>query len=381
MPMETTPVTFNEMLTPSGLKIGHCRLTKVRALNALDMQMVTLLTKQLKKWQQDDAIVMVLLDGDGDRGFCAGGDVVSMFHAMKQAQSESSTASQSEFTLEAFFSLEYELDHLIHTYTKPVVVWGNGIVMGGGLGLMCGASHRIVTSSSRIAMPEITIGLYPDVGASYFLNKMPDGCGLFLGLTAANINAADALYTGLADYFVTDDLKLEFFEKLLSNHWQTVSAHKTLDNICKTFQNRSVKHLPESHLKPYQNWLHELSDLPTLEAVVNAIKGKASEHDPWLIKGQKALSNGSAVAAHIVFEQLRRGKNMSLAECLRMELGLSCKSGEFGEFQEGVRALLVDKDGKPNWKYKTVEEVPESVVKYFFEAIWSAESHPLQHLR
>lgn len=107
--------------------------------------------------------------------------------------------------IEDYFTREYKLDYLIHTFNKPFIVWGNGIVMGGGLGMMVGASHRVVTESSRIAMPEISIGLYPDVGGTFFLNKMPDNCGLFLGLTGASINAADAKYTGLADFFIQAD--------------------------------------------------------------------------------------------------------------------------------------------------------------------------------
>jgi enoyl-CoA hydratase/carnithine racemase len=129
---------------------------------------------------------MVILQGEGDRAFCAGGDVVAMYHAM-QANPNTVPAS-----LQDFFTREYQLDYLIHNYKKPLLVWGNGIVMGGGLGLMSGASHRVVTESARIAMPEITIGLYPDVGGSWFLNQMPECCGVFFGLTGASINARDA---------------------------------------------------------------------------------------------------------------------------------------------------------------------------------------------
>ncbi|MEP2651214.1 MAG: enoyl-CoA hydratase/isomerase family protein [Paraglaciecola sp.] len=377
MSMETASVIFEELESCHGVKIGHVKLANARALNALALGMIDLLYAQLKKWQQDENIAMVYIDGDGDRAFCAGGDVVSMFHTI--ATTNSTPASSDEYALQTYFTLEYELDYLIHNYTKPLLVWGNGIVMGGGLGLMCGASHRIVTTSSRIAMPEITIGLYPDVGASFFLNHMPAGCGLFLGLTGASINAADALHTNLADYFVSDGLKKPFFEKLLSANWQRGSLVATLDEICETFQNASFEFLPQSHLISHQNWLHKLADLPSVRDTVKAILSTPSESDLWLSKAQKSLSHGSAVSAHIVFEQLCRAQNMSLSQCFQMELGLSCKAGEFGEFQEGVRALLVDKDGKPNWKYKTVEEVPESVVEYFFEAIWPAELHPLAH--
>ncbi|MEO9944157.1 enoyl-CoA hydratase/isomerase family protein [Paraglaciecola sp.] len=377
---ESTTVLFEELDTDNGVKIGHAKLTKVSALNALDLGMIESLYAQLSIWQQDQCIALILLDAEGDKAFCAGGDVVSMYHLMKQAQSHVVQTDCDEYILQRFFTLEYRLNHLIHTYSKPIIVWGNGIVMGGGLGLMCGASHRIVTASSRIAMPEISIGLYPDVGASYFLNKMPLGCGLFLGLTGAAINAADALYVNLADYFVSQDLKTEFVSCLLSATWETTSVDTTLNTLCDIFQTKNSDDLPLGHLESRQNWLNGLSQLRSVKEAVNYIQSIDPQQDSWFERSQKTLSRGSAISAHILYEQLRRGKTMTLSECLQMELGLSCKSGKFGEFQEGVRALLVDKDGKPNWKYKTVEEVPDSVVEYFFEAIWPADLHPLAHL-
>ncbi len=136
----------------------------------------------MQQWKNDHNIALVVLQGAGDKAFCAGGDIRDLYQAMKAAP------DTYQPYVEDFFTKEYTLDYLIHTFDKPVLVWGNGIVMGGGLGLMAGASHRIVTASSRIAMPEMAIGLYPDVGGSWFLNRMPEGCGLFLGLTGASIN-------------------------------------------------------------------------------------------------------------------------------------------------------------------------------------------------
>lgn len=380
MPKESPTVIFEELDTDNGVKIGHAKLTKVSTLNALDLGMMELLYTQLKIWQQDPYIALIVLDAEGDKAFCAGGDVVSMYHLMKQAESKVDQAGYHEYILQPFFTLEYRLNHLIHTYTKPIVIWGNGIVMGGGLGLMCGASHRIVTASSRIAMPEITIGLYPDVGASYFLNKMPAGCGLFLGLTGAAINAADALYANLADYFVSQDLKSEFFTALVSASWQSTSIESKLSELCNTFQAKCSEDLPSGNLETRQQWLSDLSNFHSVIDAVDYIETTDSLQDSWLDKAQETLSRGAAISAHIVFEQLQRGKTMTLLQCLQMELGLSCKCGEFGEFQEGVRALLVDKDGSPNWKYESVAEVPDSVLEYFFEEIWLEEIHPLMLL-
>ena len=381
MSSENVPVIFNELTTECGFKIGHATLTKPASLNALDLQMINLLSPQLEKWKQDPKIAMVFLDGSGERAFCAGGDIVSMYKSMQDLAPDTENSDvKNSYALQDFFTQEYQLDYLIHTFSKPILVWGNGIIMGGGLGLMSGGSHRVVTETSRIAMPEISIGLYPDVGGSYFLNTMPPGCGLFLGLTGAFINAADALYSHLADYFVSHDAKVTFFASLLAANWQEDSLHSTLSSICDDFHTLHSEQLPQGNLIDNQNWLTNLASQTDVSQAVEYIMSANAEDNRWLSKAQKTLNAGSPITANLVFEQLRRGKDMTLAECFQMELGLSCKCGEFGEFQEGVRALLIEKDHQPNWRFKSVDQVPQETIDYFFENIWSQDAHPLAHL-
>jgi enoyl-CoA hydratase/carnithine racemase len=378
---ENAPVIFDELTTENGFKIGHATLTKPASLNALDLPMINLLTPQLEKWQQDPKIAMVILDGSGERAFCAGGDIVSMYKSIQDWGAVKEPLDvENSFALQNFFTQEYQLDHLIHTFSKPILVWGNGIIMGGGLGLMSGGSHRVVTETSRIAMPEISIGLYPDVGGSYFLNKMPAGCGLFLGLTGAFINAADAIYSNLADYFVLHDAKQTLFDRLLAANWQPDRLHQTLSSICDDFHTLHSEQLPQGNLIEYQDWFTSLATKTDASQAVEYIMSVNAEDNKWLSKAQKTLSAGSPITANLVFEQLLRGKDMTLAECFQMELGLSCKSGEFGEFQEGVRALLIEKDHQPNWRFKSVDQVPKATIDYFFENIWSQNAHPLAHL-
>ncbi len=375
------PVIFDELTTECGFKIGHATLTKPASLNALDLKMINLLTPQLEKWQQDPQISMVFLDGSGERAFCAGGDIVSMYESMQVSVSdEEKPDNKNNYVLQNFFTQEYQLDYLIHTFSKPILIWGNGIIMGGGLGLMSGGSHRVVTETSRIAMPEISIGLYPDVGGSYFLNKMPAGCGLFLGLTGAFINASDALYSNLADYFVPHNAKEAFLSRLLAANWQEDLFHPTLSSICDDFHSLNIGELPNGNLILNQDWLTNLAAQADVTQATEYIISAEFEDNKWLSKAQKTLSAGSPITANIVFEQLQKGKDMTLAECFQMELGLSCKCGEFGEFQEGVRALLIEKDHQPNWRFKTVEQVPKTTIDYFFENIWSQDTHPLAHL-
>ncbi len=381
MSSENAPVIFDELTTECGFKIAHATLTKPASLNALDLQMINLLTSQLEKWQQDPKIAMVFLDGSGERAFCAGGDIVSMYKSMQDPEfNKENPDAANSLALQEFFTYEYQLDYLIHTFSKPILVWGNGIIMGGGLGLMSGGSHRVVTESSRIAMPEISIGLYPDVGGSHFLNVMPAGCGLFLGLTGASINATDALYSNLADYFVPHDAKVTLFARLFAANWQEDCLHQTLSSICDEFHSLHIGELPQGNLSATQDWLTNLAAQTDVAQAVDYILSANADDNKWLSKAQGTLSAGSPITAHLVFEQLQRGKDMTLAECFQMELGLSCKCGEFGEFQEGVRALMIDKDNRPNWRFKSVEQVPKATIEYLFENIWSQGTHPLAHL-
>jgi enoyl-CoA hydratase/carnithine racemase len=369
-------VMFTKLDCRNGKQVGVATLNKPKALNALSLDMINLLTPTLLEWQNDPNIAIVILQGEGDRAFCAGGDVVAMYRAM-QANPNSVPDS-----LQDFFSREYQLDYLIHNFKKPLLVWGNGIVMGGGLGLMSGASHRIVTESARIAMPEITIGLYPDVGGSWFLNKMPDGCGEFLGLTGASINASDALYIKLADHFVATQQKTILIESIIQHNWQLneKANHLALTQLCNQVAKSSVDMLPQGNVENHQTLLSPLANCKSAAETVQTILSFTSEHDKWLSKAQRSLSAGSGITMHLVFEQLQRAKHKSLAECFQMELIMSCRCGEFGEFLEGVRALLVDKDNDPKWRYASVQDVPTEVVESFFKSPWAEHQHPLKDL-
>jgi hypothetical protein len=170
------------------------------------------------------------------------------------------------------------------------------------------------------------------------------------------------------------------FASLLAANWQEDVLHQTLSSICDDFHTLHSEQLPQGNLIDNQNWLTNLASQIDVSQAVEYIMSVNAEDNKWLSKAQKTLSAGSPITANLVFEQLLRGKGMTLAECFQMELGLSCKCGEFGEFQEGVRALLIEKDHQPNWRFKSVDQVPQQIIDYFFESIWSQDAHPLAHL-
>lgn len=368
-------VLYQELTAQNGKKIGVATLNSEKSLNALSLPMVESLLPKLQSWQADPSISLVILDGSGDKAFCAGGDIRDLYKAMLDKPGEYAPY------VEEFFTKEYTLDYLIHTFGKPVLVWGNGIVMGGGLGLMAGASHKVVTASSRIAMPEMAIGLYPDVGASWFLNRMPAGCGLFLGLTGASINAADAKFIGLADHFVLHERKAALIDKLKTINWGDTIAlnHQKLSDALRSEEDQCRTQMPLSQIRPHQREIEQLATHQSLESVIETINAMQGE-DKWLQKAKDSLAYGSPITAHIVFELLKLGQSKILADSFRLELGLSVQCGKLGEFTEGVRALLMDKDLQPKWQYNTVADVPQTVIAELFRSPWQPEQHPLRHL-
>ncbi|PKG58602.1 enoyl-CoA hydratase [Shewanella sp. Choline-02u-19] len=371
-------VVFQTLGTASGKHIGVATLNIEKALNALNIEMVQALTSQLTAWRNDNNIVAVVLDGAGEKAFCAGGDVRAIYHA--------ALATPGEVTAQAtdFFKQEYQLDYLLHTFAKPVLVWGDGIVMGGGLGLMAGASHRVVTEHSRIAMPEVTIGLYPDVGGSYFLNRMPGKAGLFLGMTAYNMNGADAHYVGIGNHYLNRDDKELLFDAMATLAWADDKAfnHEMLHALIDDMQLDCETPLAPSQLEIHQVLIDDLMDgeLTAIVERVSALDDTLKQAQPWLAKACKVMLAGSPISLALVHKQSQLGTQMSLAEVFKFELGLSVNCCARADFAEGVRALLIDKDRSPKWLYKDVASIPSDFVSSLMISPWAESRHPLSDM-
>lgn len=377
-------VIFKELLANNHKKIAIAELNSPKSLNALNLEMIHLLTEQLSQWQEDDHIAMVILQGTGDKAFCAGGDVVSLYHENKSYrhslknhtvnnQQQGVLADEvvtSNLSYE-FFKHEYVLDQLIHDFEKPILVWGNGYIMGGGIGLFAGASHKVVTENALLAMPEVTIGLYPDVGASWFLNKMPQQYGLFLGLTGAIFNGRDAQYIGLSDYLIPHQHKEQIIKELLLANWQSSTQDRAiLSQILGAFNtaNNDESVALSSNIEMRSELIEMVTRfdnaIDTYQAILNI-----DTEDKWLLSAKKKLEKGSPLSAIIIFEQLKRCKDLNRQQCFESELNLSLRCCQHTEFAEGVRALLVDKDRNPNWLYKNIKDIPQETIDWFFRPI------------
>ena len=295
-------------------------LNRPQALNALSFGMLERITECLEDFEHDDGVAAVGFRGAGDRAFCAGGDVRSLYESFRSGRRDQ----------RRYFEIEYAMDLRIHRYPKPVTAYMHGITMGGGMGIAQGARRRVVTASSRLAMPETAIGLFPDVGGSFFLSRLPGRLGLYLALTGVTIDAADALYCGLAndsDGAITAASELERLRPAIDAHFSK----------------------------------------PGVEAIIASLdREEREEFREWAGDACRRLSRASPTMLKVTFEQLRRAATMTLEECFRMELGMVLASFEHGDFLEGIRAMLVDKDRRPRWKPDRLDAVTESDVQRFF---------------
>jgi enoyl-CoA hydratase/carnithine racemase len=347
--------------------VATVTLNRPAALNALTRGMLDGLAAWMEAWTGDERVKLVVLRGAGDKAFCAGGDVRALREAWLAGRPD----------VLDFFTVEYRLDHRIYTYPKPVVAVMDGIVMGGGMGLAQGCALRIATDKTKVAMPETTIGLFPDVGGSYFLPRAPGQLGAYLGLVGGSIGAADALYANLADVYLGNEALAR-----LDTELRSVAATTDPRAALKDMARRLGSAPPgKAELKELRGAIDFHFGQPDMGLVVSSLKTMAHHTlRGWSEQTLAALGKRSPTALAVTHEQLRRGKNIRLADAFRMELGMVAAALEHGDFMEGVRALLVDKDNAPQWKARRNSEVKDEDVEKFFARRWADDEHPLKDL-
>src|SRR5919197_1455615 len=337
-------------------KLGFLTLHNPGSLNALDLDMFAAIERKLREWRGRDNIACIVLHADSDRAFCAGGDVKALAMALERH----GTVAAREF-----FSAEYFVDYLIHIYPKPILCWADGITMGGGIGIMNGASYRVVTERSTLAMPEVAIGLFPDVGATFFLNRLPAGLGLFLGLTGARFDGSDATAIGMADGFIRAEKKAEIFAGLMRLSWTTDS--QTNKEALRSYLTTVTE--PEaagkSELLMRLDAIRNLILKATIEEIDGAFRSWHGA-DRWIKSAIDGYVTGSPTSAKTTFRQLVDGKELSVKEVFLREWNLALNLSRRSDFREGVRALLIDKDQRPRWNPPALAAVRDEEIDGFF---------------
>ncbi len=371
--MTSTKIITRILPTEDSRKIGCITLNHPKGLNALSLDMVKAIQHSLALWEKDEDIVCIVIDAEGDKAFCAGGDIQAMYYAMQKNPGGECAE------IEAFFEHEYRMDYCLHQYPKPVIIWGNGIVMGGGLGIFMGGRFRIATESARIAMPEITIGLYPDVGASYFLNQLPTPIGRFLGLTGAILNTQDCLSLGLATDYLEQSQKPDFMNALAQLSWSggNDKHSEKLQSLITTFTHQATPLILENNIDTHRAFIQKIFSSGDIHHVLDAFLS-ADLDDKWLKKSQASLTRGSPLSALLIDHQLKTNHNATLEEAFQSEMTLSTNIVRHTELSEGIRALLIDKDNTPQWAYAAHTDIPNDVVERFFKAPWP--NNPLNNI-
>ncbi|MEA3150813.1 MAG: hypothetical protein QOD56_1752 [Gammaproteobacteria bacterium] len=342
-------------------------LNRPSALNALSLNMIIELRSLLGRVAGDAEVRAVVLRGAGEKAFCAGGDIRALYQSFKDSGS----------LHREFFRAEYRLDHLLYSFPKPYAVVMDGITMGGGMGLAQGSTLRIVGERTRIAMPEVSIGLFPDVGGSYFLSRLPGSLGSYLALTGIQIRGVDALYTQLADVYLQPKDAASLVDDLATLTW---TADPRAD-VHRFLHARAAQELPAPSLANLRPAIDTHFSQASVPAILASLAGESRvEYSDWARQTITVLNARSPTMLSVTLRQLQRGKAQSLADCFRMELGMVEHCFEQGDFLEGVRALIIDKDNAPRWSPERLDQVTDESVEAFFRERWRGVAHPLADL-
>lgn len=341
------------ILTDIRNKVGHLTLNRVSAFNAINLEMVRSIQQQLDDWAADKQVVAVVLRANGDKAFCAGGDIRELYANAQQGNSLNAT----------FFSEEYALDQWIHAYPKPLIALMDGLVLGGGMGLAQGASFRIVTEKARLGMPEVSIGFFPDVGGSYFLSRIEGEMGTYMGVTGNPVGPADALQLGLADWFLYQEQITELDRCLDNMQW----GHSSAEAIRSLLKTLASKQATGAQLTAVRSAIAQhFAQHSIAEIMASLAKDTDASTQQWRDETIATLKTRSPLAMATTLEMLRRAAHLPLAECFRLEYHLGAQWFTKGDFMEGVRALIIDKDKNPQWQPATIETLEQTKIDDLF---------------
>lgn len=335
--------------------LGTIVLNRPKALNALNLDMVLALAPQLAAWRADDSVGGILIKGAGERAFCAGGDIRALYDS---GRGDGNYARQ-------FYHDEYRLNAALHHLTKPYTAFLDGITMGGGVGLSVHGPFRVATENVVFAMPESGIGLFPDVGGSYFLPRLPGEIGMYLALTGHRLRAADVLHAGVATHFVPHDELPALERALVEAAGADAPMAATRTALDRFARDPGAAPLAEHRVAIDRHFAHD-----SLEAIAESL---AADPGDWARDTLAVMRTKSPITMKVTFRQLREGRKLDFDDCMRMEYRLASRFIEGRDFYEGVRATVIDKDQKPRWDPARWEDVSDADVAAYFAPLGARE--------
>jgi enoyl-CoA hydratase/carnithine racemase len=377
MSISASPAVSDEVATYVANRIGFIELERPKALNALSTGMIRAMHAALDQWREDPDVLAVVVRSQHPRAFCAGGDIRFLYESAQRGEHDAR---------DTFFIEEYRLNHAIFTYPKPYIALMSGVVMGGGMGISQGAHRtgglRVVTGSIKMAMPETRIGLFPDVGAGWFLARTPGAIGRYLAVTGETIGAADALYAGLADTYMddaalpalVDTLRVERFER---------GADVVACVERETLAHQVVPRPEASSLANARALIDRHFALPGVARILASLESErdgGGDAADWAEQMIAVLRERSPLSMAVSLEVVTRAEG-SMGDVLRSDLDLTRSSFLHGDTIEGIRARIIDKDNAPRWRFARIEDVNAAEVEKMFESPWPANEHPLRDLR
>lgn len=341
--------------------LGIVTLNRPKALNTLSLSMYRVMDPKLLEWGRDPSVRGILVRGAGDRAFCAGGDVRAIYDARAHPN-----GAAGDYKAD-FFREEYRLIERIHRFPKPYIALMDGIAMGGGLGVSVNGSHRVTTERSLSAMPEVHIGLFPDVGATRYLNRCPGRIGLYLALTGARIKAADMLYVGFATHYVRHERLAELTDALAAIDWRAGQERARVDAVLGAFHEDPG----EPPLRARRAEIDRCFAGGSVEAILDAL---AREDTDWAWETRATIERASPISLKITFHQMQLGEaGVDIEQALALEYRMTQHVMAAHDFFEGIRAVLVDKDQKPRWEHGSLSGVSAAEVARYFQSLGERE--------
>lgn len=339
--------------------LGIITLNRPKALNTLSLAMYRIFDPQLAAWGRDPGVEALIVEGAGGRAFCAGGDVRAIYDARHQPEGSGDYGAD-------FFREEYCLIQRVHRFPKPYVALVDGITMGGGCGVSINGSHCVATERTVFAMPEVFIGLFPDVGASRFLNRCPGKVGLYLALTGTRTRAADALYCGFATHYVPHERLADLTDALAALEWREGERHAQVDaTIARFAADPGPAALPA--LRPD---IDRCFAGGSVEAIVDALERERAD---WAKEALAAIGRASPISLKITFHQMQLGRGIDIEQALALEYRMTQHVLAGHDFFEGIRALIVDKDNRPRWEHASLGAVSAAEVASYFDSLGERE--------